>query len=138
MATGGISAQGSDLAINTGTALAPAWTKIKGVISFNGLDGSASDIDVTDLDSTAMEYINGLVDNGKFSMEAKTLHTDPGQMALRAALVSGARTSLQLTFPDEVVATFDILVKSMPVAGGVNAVLKGTIDTKVTGAVVWS
>jgi len=138
MATGGISAQGSDLAINTGTALAPAWTKIKGVISFNGLDGSASDIDVTDLDSTAMEYINGLVDNGKFSMEAKTLHTDPGQMALRAALVSGERTSLQLTFPDEVVATFDILVKSMPVAGGVNAVLKGTIDTKVTGAVVWS
>ena len=48
------------------------------------------------------------------------------------------RTSLQLTFPDEVVATFDILVKSMPVAGGVNALLKGTIDTKVTGAVVWS
>ena len=138
MASGGISAQGSDLAINTGTALAPAWTKIKGVISFNGLDGSASDIDVTDLDSTAMEYINGLVDNGKFSMEAKTLHTDPGQMALRAALVSGARTSLQLTFPDDVVATFDILVKSMPVAGGVNALLKGTIDTKVTGTVVWS
>ena len=138
MATGGISAQGSTLAINTGTALVPAWTKIKGIISYSGLDGAASDIDVTDLDSEAMEYISGLVDNGKFSMEAKTLHTDPGQIALRAAHVSGERTSLQLTFPDDVVATFDILVKSMPVAGGVNALLKGTIDTKVTGAVVWS
>lgn len=138
MATGGISAQGSDLAINTGTALVPVWTKIKGVISYNGLDGAASDIDVTDLDSEAMEYISGLVDNGKFSMEAKTLHADPGQMALRAAHVSGERTSIQLTFPDDVVATFDVLVKSMPVAGGVNALLKGTIDTKVTGAVVWS
>ena len=138
MATGGISAQGSTLEIQTGTAQAPAWTKIKGIISYNGLDGSASDIDVTDLDSEAMEYISGLVDNGKFSMEAKMLNADPGQIALRAAHVSGERTALRLTFPDAVVVTFDILVKSMPVAGGVNAVLKGTIDTKVTGKLVWA
>jgi len=138
MATGGISAQGSKVKVNTGTKAVPVWTQIKGILSFNGLDGAASDIDVTDLDSEAMEYISGLVDNGKFSMEAKTQHDDPGQMALRAAHVSGERTGLQLTFPDEVVATFDVLVKSMPVSGGVNAVLKGAIDTKVTGAVVWS
>lgn len=138
MATGSISAQGSTLEIQTGTTQAPTWTKINGVISYNGLDGSASDIDVTDLDSEAMEYINGLVDNGKFSMEAKTLHEDAGQLALRAAHVSGERTALRLTFPDAVVVTFDILVKSMPVSGGVNAVLKGTIDTKVTGKLVWA
>lgn len=121
-----------------GTATPVTYTKINGVISFSGLDGAAGDLDVTDLDSTAMEYISGLVDEGKFSFETKTIHADAGQLAVRAARVSGAVKSLKLVFPDAVVATFDVLVKSVPVAGGVNAVLKGTVDCKVSGAVVWS
>jgi hypothetical protein len=95
-------------------------------------------MDTTDLDSTAMEYISGLVDEGKFGYEAKTLHADAGQLAVRAARASGAVKSMKLVFPDAVVATFNVLVKSVPVAGGVNAVLKGSIDTKITGAVAWS
>lgn len=134
----GISAQGSTLHVNTGTLAIPVWTKINGLLSFNGLDGAASDIDSTDLDSTAMEYISGLVDEGKFSFECKTLAADAGQIAVRAARVSGALTGMQLTLPDASVATFSVLVKSLPVAGGVNALLKGTIDTKISGPVVWS
>lgn len=134
----GISAQGSTLEVNTGTDAVPVWTKIKGLMSFSGLDGEASDIDVTDLDSTAMEYISGLVDEGKFGFEVKTLHTDAGQLAIRAARASGDVKGMRLTFPDEVVASFDVLVKSVPVAGGVNAVIKGSVSCKVTGPVVWS
>jgi len=121
-----------------GTATPATYTKINGIISFSGLDGSASDIDTTDLDSVAMEYISGLVDNGKFGYEAKTLHTDNGQLAIRAARTSGAVTGMKLVFPDAVVATFNVLVKSVPVAGGTNTLLKGSVDTKITGAVVWS
>lgn len=134
----GISAQGSTLHVNTGTTATPIWTKINGVTSYSGMDGAASDLDVTDLDSTAMEYINGLVDEGKFSFEAKRLQADAGQVALRAARVSGAVTGLKLTLPDAAVATFTVLVKSVPTAGGVNAVLKGNFDTKITGPVVWA
>jgi hypothetical protein len=134
----GISAQGSTLQINTGTAGAPVYTKINGLLSFSGMDGSASDLDVTDLDSTAMEYISGLVDEGKFGFEIKRLKTDAGQMAVRAARTSGALTGMKLTLPDAAVATFTVLVKSVPTAGGVNAVLKGSVDTKISGPVVWS
>lgn len=121
-----------------GTATPVTYTKINGVLSFTGLDGAAGDLDVTDLDSTAMEYISGLVDEGKFGFEAKTIHTDAGQLAIRAARTSGAVKGIKLVFPDAVVASFNVLVKSVPVAGGINAVLKGTIDTKVTGPVTWS
>ena len=134
----GISAQGSTLKVNTGTTLAPTWLKINGVTSFSGLDGAASDLDVTDLDSTAMEYINGLVDEGKFGFDIKILHTDPGQLAMRAARASGALTGLQLTLPDASTATFTVLVKSIPMTGGVNAVLKTTVDTKISGPVVYA
>ena len=121
-----------------GTATPVTYTKINGVLSFSGFDGAASDLDTTDLDSTAMEYINGLVDEGKFSFEAKRIKTDAGQLALRAARTSGAVMGLKLTLPDTAVATFNVLVKTVPTAGGVNAVLKGNFDCKITGAVTWS
>ena len=121
-----------------GTATPVTYTKINGVLSFSGLDGAASDLDVTDLDSTAMEYINGLVDEGKFSFEAKRIAADNGQIAVIAARASGAVTGLKLTLPDLAVATFNVLVKTVPVNGAVNAVLKGSYDCKITGPVVWS
>jgi hypothetical protein len=121
-----------------GTATPATYTKINGLISFSGLDGAASDIDVTDLDSVAMEYISGLVDNGKFGYEAKVLNTDAGQLAVRAARASGALKAIKLVFPDGVTASFSVLVKSIPSTGGVNAVLKGSVDTKISGPVAWS
>ncbi|MHB8947554.1 MAG: ubiquitin-activating E1 FCCH domain-containing protein [Rhodoferax sp.] len=122
-----------------GTATPVTYTKINGVLSFSGMDGAASDLDVTDLDSTAMEYISGLVDEGKFSFEAKRIvPADNGQIAMIAARNSGAITGLKLTLPDAAVATFNVLVKTVPTAGGVNAVLKGNYDCKITGPVVWS
>jgi Lambda phage tail tube protein, TTP len=134
----GISAQGSTLKVNTGTLVAPVWLKINGVQSFSGLDGAASDIDSTDLDSTAMEYISGLVDEGKFGFDIKVLHTDPGQLAIRAARASGALTGLQLTLPDTGTATFNVLVKAIPMTGSVNSMLKTTVDTKISGPVVYT
>lgn len=121
-----------------GTATPETYTKINGVQSFGGFDGAASDLDTTDLDSTAMEYISGLVDEGKFSFEAKRLAADNGQIAMRAARNTGAVTGLKLTLPDASVATFSVLVKSVPTAGSVNAVLKGPYDCKISGPVVWS
>ena len=121
-----------------GTATPVTYTKINGVISFSGFDGAASELDTTDLDSTAMEYISGLMDEGRFSFEAKRIAADNGQIAIVAARASGAVTGLKLTLPDAAVATFNVLVKTIPTAGGVNAVLKGTYDCKITGPVVWS
>lgn len=129
---------GKTITAGAGALTPVAFTKINGVVSFDGLDGAAGDLDVTDLDSVAMEYISGLKDEGKFGFEAKTLYADAGQIALAAARVSGAAKVLKLVFPDATTATFDVLVKSVPVSGAVNTVLKRKIDCKITGPVVWS
>lgn len=121
-----------------GTATPETYTKINGLVSFTGFDGSASELDTTDLDSVAMEFVSGLVDNGKFGFEMKVIKADAGQTSLRAARASGALTGFKLTLPDASVATYSALVKTIPTAGGVNAVLKGSVDTKISGAVVWS
>jgi hypothetical protein len=121
-----------------GTATPTTYTKINGFVSYDGLDGAASDMDTTDLDSVAMEFISGLVDNGKFGFEIKRIVADNGQIALNAARVSGALKPFRLTLPDASVASWSALVKTMPVSGGVNAIMKGKVDTKISGAVVWS
>lgn len=121
-----------------GSATPAAYTQIKGFLSYDGFDGSADDLDTTDLDSTAKEYISGLVDNGKFGFEIKRIAADPGQIALRAARTSGASTGFRLELPDQSVATYNALVKTAPISGGVNAVMKGKVDTKIDGAVTWS
>lgn len=121
-----------------GTATPAAYTKINGVLSFDGFDGSADELDTTDLDSTAKEFVSGIRDEGKFGFEIKRVKADAGQMALRAALASGAITGFRLTLPDASTATWQAMVKTMPASGGVNAVLKGKVDTKISGPVTWA
>jgi hypothetical protein len=121
-----------------GTATPTTYTKINGMTSFDGFDGTADELDTTDLDSTAKEFISGIKDEGKFGFECKTIKTDAGQIALRANRASGAVVGMKLTLPDTSVASFNVIVKSMPTGGGVNAVLKGKIDTRISGPVVWS
>ena len=103
-----------------------------------GLDGAAGELDVTDLDSVAMEYIGGLRDEGKFGYECKLLNTDPGQLVVRAARSSALIKAMKLTLPDLTVVTFSVLVKTVPMTGGTNAVLKGSVDMKITGPVTYS
>lgn len=134
----GVSAQGSKLEINTGTVAVPAWTKINGLKSFSGFDGAADELDTTDLDSDAKEFISGLVDEGKFSFDIKRLSADAGQIALLAARTSRAVTGLRLTLPDAAVATFDVLVKTFPISGQTNTVMSSSVDCKITGPVAWA
>jgi len=121
-----------------GTATSTAYTYVKGVKSFSGMDGTADELDATDMDSTAKEYLLGLQDFGKFSLDINSKRDDPGQIAMEAARSSGAPTPFRLTLPNGKVATFDVLVKSTPLSGAVNALLTGTIDTRITGEVTWA
>ena len=138
MASTAISAQGSSIAINTAVSGEATWTKIKNIISFTGFDGAASEIDVTDLDSTAKEFRLGLQDHGKFSFEMHIDRADPGQVALEAAHKSGKVAKLKLSLPNGEAATFSVLVKSTPITGGIYAVLKGSVETRVTGDIEWA
>lgn len=123
---------------SAGAATPQTYTQIKGLLSFDGFDGSADELDTTDLDSDAKEFISGIKDEGKFGWEMKILKTDNGQIALRAARVSGAVMGFKLELPDTSVATWNALVKTIPTGGGVNAVMKGKVDTKISGPVNWA
>lgn len=135
MASTAINAQGATLEVDVAVAGTPD-TAISNIKSFSGFDGEASEIDVTNLDSTAKEYRAGLQDFGSFSLEWNPDYSDAGQNNVRSAQASGAVKTFLLTLPNGTTAQFAGIVKNaQAISGGVDAVLDGSVSIKITGSV---
>lgn len=121
-----------------GTTLTADGDAVGGLISFSGFDGEAADIDVTTLASTAKEYHVGLQDYGNFSIEFIYDPNDVGQAQMQTNKAALAETTFVLTLPDSDVInrfTFDGYVKSITISGGVDDVVKGSANIRISGAV---
>jgi Lambda phage tail tube protein, TTP len=120
----------------SGTATPQTYTPIANVKSFSGFDGKAAIIDVTNLSSTAKEKLVGIQDFGKFSFDIHVDYSDAGQLALSAAKAAATKKTFKLTYPNAKVATFSAFVMGMPSQGAVDAVVAGSVELEITGAVV--
>jgi len=133
MTSTAISAKGTKISKNTGTALAPVWSPIKNVTQFSGFSGSAADIDVTDFDSDAKESRPGLQDWDSISIDININMKETSHTTLLADKQSGAIGQYQALLSDGTAIAFDAYVKSFPIGGAVDAVYKGTVVIKLSG-----
>lgn len=133
-----ISAQGTTFSISNSAAPGGTQVVIECIRSFTGMDGEASDIDITCLTSTAKEFRQGLQDFGKFSIDLFRDPEDLGQIQLDLAKAAGETRVFVLTLSDGQIATFSGYVKSLTAAGAVDGAVTGTANIKITGNVVWS
>lgn len=133
-----IDTTGGALTAANGTATPVALTQIKEIKTFSGFDGQASEIDITNLDSTAKEFRLGLVDEGGFSFEMNQVNSDTGQAALRASRNAGTIKQYTLTLPNAETATFSAFAKGVPTAGGVDGVVTSSVSLRISGSVVWA
>lgn len=132
-----IDTTGLTITAGAGTATPTTWTPVNNLPSFSGMDGSASELDVSNLSSTAKEFKLGLVDPGQFSIELHTDLTDAGQAALRAKQQSGVISQFKLALPGSTLVTYTFTgyVKKFTLAGGVDQVVKSTVDVRISGTV---
>lgn len=124
----------------TGTTVAtPAtWTTINNFKSFTGFDGQLTEIDASNLSSTAKEYITGLVDSGQMSIVIDLDNGSAGHLAMRTSHAGSTLKPYKLTLPDSHTATFNAYVKKFPVDGGVDKIVGSSIDLRISGAVTWA
>lgn len=123
----------------TGTATPNTYTAVKNLNTFSGFDGQASELDKTNLDSTAKEVMLGLVDYGQISLSLDMDNADAGQIACRAAYVAGTTKLFKLTLPNTNVASFSGLVKQFGIAGGVDKIVEvPSLVIRVTGPITWA
>ena len=130
-----IDTTGKTITAGSGAATPVTFTNIGNLKDYSGFDGSASELDKTNLDSTAKEFALGLTDPGQFSINIDYDDANAGHVALRAKQVSGAISNFKLTMPDAQVITFSGYVKKFTLAGGVDALAKTSVDIRISGAV---
>ncbi len=111
-----------------------ALTEISEITNFSGFDGQAAIIDVTHLQSTAKEKLQGLQDNGGFSLDVNHLPSDAGQKECRAAKAAGGKKLFLLTYSDTSTVQFEAFVMSNPQSGGVDSKVDGSFALEITGA----
>lgn len=130
-----LTSQGVTLGIGSGSPI--SYDAIGEINTFNGPGGAGAVIDVTDLDSAAMEKIMGLPDEGQLSFDINYLPDDAQHAALRTARADQTLTSFRLTFTDTggTTWTFDAYVLNFTVTGGVNAPVKAAVTLEITGAI---
>jgi hypothetical protein len=118
------------------------YTEIPDVMSISGPDGSASEIDVTCLDSTAKEWLMGLPDEGTVSLEliwgGETGNTQ--QVALRTARANQSVENFQIKLTDspQSVYAFQGYVTGWSLSAGVDDAVKCNVTIRITGAVTAS
>ncbi len=114
---------------------------VNGVRSITGIgSGSATEIPVTTLASTAQEFKPGLRDFGSVAIDMIRNQDDLGQVEMFTAMAAQSVVSVVVTLPTSTanVGTFSGFVTSMSTDIGADGVVTGTANIRITGAVVWS
>lgn len=113
------------------------WTTIPEIVSFDGPGGSASEIDVTDLSSTAKEFRMGLKDEGDFSFEMMYLPNNAEHSGLQDDRTNRTLRNFLVTLTDSPQSTlhFTGYVRDFSVSGGVDDVLRANVTVRISGDV---
>jgi hypothetical protein len=140
MSTSALNSQGMDIAYLDVSGSPEVYTSIPEVNTLAGPDGSASEIDVTDLASTAKEFLMGLKDSGSVTMEILYIPANVVHTALRANWDARTLTGFQITFTDSPATlwTFNAYVQNFAISAGVDAALTGSITLRITGDITES
>jgi len=128
-----IDAQGTVFTFNDGTT----GQVVGGIISF-GIDSTADEREVTTLASSAKEYKLGLQDHGTLQLSVLYDRSDVGQAAMITARAGNLTREVVMTLSSGDIATFNVLVKALPIDGAADDDLKSTIDLRITGDITWT
>lgn len=125
-------------------AATETFTTIGEVTSFSAPQVMVDQIDVTNFDSTAKEFISsGLADGGELTLEVNFVGSDAQQQGLRADCYAGTTRNFRFIANDHATTkstvNFSAFVKSVEgPKGGVGEAYKSTIVLKVTGQPTWT
>ncbi len=109
------------------------------VKSFEGPNGTAPEIDVSNFDSTEAEFITGLSMPGELQMTMNFVGSDTQQQGLDADRVAGTRRNYKLILNDHdsqpTTFTFLASVTSFSLSGATNAAYEAKCTLKISGEV---
>jgi len=113
------------------------YTTVAEILTIGAVGSVASEVDVTNMDSTAMEYVSGLPDGANTEITFNYLASNTQHEALRDAV--GTTVNIQIVWSDSSTANFAWVVlgfnrdEQAPTDQ-----LKATVSGRISGAITWA
>jgi hypothetical protein len=139
--------QGTEIFWSTSTAASTSTAcQVGEITNFTGPGGSAPEIDVTNINSVAKEFLIGLMDYGEVSFGINLNLSDTAQVAMRADCVAATKPKRKcvIKFNDSTAdasrtkAIFDAYGKTFSITGNTDDAVRATLAIRVTGGVTFS
>ena len=132
-----LKSQGTSVSVCAAATSPLVYEAISQVVNWSGPDGSASEIDVTALDSAAKEFLMGLPDEGNLSIECIHDPNEASHETLRAARANQTLMSFQIALTDSPQTTYTVdgYVMGFTLSAGVDDKVGATYSIRLTGAV---
>ena len=136
MSSSALSSQGMTIGIGNG-ASPEVFTTIAEVKGIDGPGGQTAEIDVTDLSSTAKEFVLGLQDEGDITLDMNYIPSNTQHVLLRTLRGSGDENNFRISFTDSPVTTwtFGARVKGFSISNAVDNVTGLSVTLRVTGTI---
>lgn len=135
-----IETQGVNIFFSTSSANSTSTAvRIEEVVSFNGPTGAANQIDVSHLQSTAREFIMGLMDEGEISFSCNFTN-GANQVKLRSQRAKRELSNIALGFtdPSSLLIAAKCYVTGFAISGGVDDKVGLDVTVKLTGPVTYT
>jgi len=136
MSSSALTSQGMTIAVGNG-ASPEVFTTIAEVKSIDGPGGQSNEIDVTDLSSTAKEYVLGLQDEGDITLDMNYIPSNVQHAQLRSDRAAGTQRNYRISFTDSPVTTwtFAARVKGFSISNAVDNVTGLSVVLRVSGSI---
>lgn len=132
----GVDATGYTAYVSGGTFAPLVYTAFCELTGIDQQDGTADEIDVTTICSTAKEFETGLSDSGTLTLNYNYAPSSDVQAAFRAAKVAGTEVAVRVVFPNGGGTIVMIgSVQSSSFSGAVGGVWTGSTTIKLTGEI---
>lgn len=129
--------------LKLGSGASPqVYTTIAEVRRCGPIGSSNPEVNVTNLDSTAQEYIAGLADGNNVEFDVNWVGGNAQQQSLRTGQAAGNTVNLQMTWVQvspQTVAAFDLVLLDFEMGettpeGAVMATIRG----RISGSIAWT
>lgn len=117
------------------------FTTVGGVVSFSGFGaGSATIIDVTDLENTYKEKIAGQIDSGEISVTINADTSNPAQTQLKTDFNAGTLRNFEIRLTDSgpSVITFAGIISSLTYGVSLDDKITLEASIAVSGGYTWA
>lgn len=140
MTTSAVLGSGATLQLGSG-ASPQVYTTIAEVLRCGPIGSTNPEVDVTNLDSTAKEYIAGLADGNNVEFSMNWIAGNSQQQSLRSSQAAGSTVNLKMTWPNSsaTIAVFDLVMLQFELSETTpEAQISASVSGRISGSVSWT